>query len=124
MPHGVLCATVVAFLCFVVTATVTVHSSATEALTAAFPIERRAQADSTCVDYGNCTKPTTIAITPDANAVADYHVILWTGVLLALILLGSIATLLGMEQKDPALFVQLQDSSSAAGGAGGAGRGR
>lgn len=93
------------------------NPNARAALTAAFPLHngRVLQQDDPCVDFGNCTTAT-IALFPGASAVGDYHVTLWTSVLLVLILLGSLCTLLGMESRDAQLFVQLGDAGAAAGG--------
>lgn len=45
--------------------------------------------------------------------VADYQVVLWTSVGLALVLAGTISALMGMDKdKDPALYTQVMDASA------------
>jgi hypothetical protein len=50
-----------------------------------------------------------------ASEIGDYHIILWTSILLALILLGIIYFMLGMDsKKDPALYAQVVDPRQSA----------
>ena len=83
---------------------------------------RRAQAnpDDPCIDFGNCT---TITATPlplpaaeslSAASIANFHVALWTAVILVLILLASVCMLLGMQESDPALYMQVAPDPRAA----------
>jgi hypothetical protein len=70
------------------------------------------QDDSLCIDYNNCTAATASSGTaPTGDAVADYQIVLWTSVLLALVAIGSVSAMLGVGGGggDPALFVQLTD---------------
>jgi hypothetical protein len=74
---------------------------------------RADQDDSLCIDYNNCTAATaSTGSAPTGDAVADYQIVLWTSVILALVTIGSVSAMLGVGGGgggDPALFVQLTD---------------
>ena len=77
-----------------------------------------------CIDYKNCSVPPTIAVY-SAASIGNYHIILWTAVLLAAILLLTLCALLGADGvKDPQLYTQLQDAAGSAGAAASAGAAR
>ena len=57
--------------------------------------------------------PTPLVVTVSDASIGDYHVILWTSIVLGAILLGTIYFMLGMEGKrDAQLEVQLVTESS------------